>query len=86
MQHPQRDRLQKSLNEAGIGTLIHYPIPPHLQQAYATAGFSTGQFPIAERMANQLLSLPLGPQLQDTDVDSVIAALKDAIRKLALNP
>ena len=64
VQHPHRDQLQKSLSDAGIGTLIHYPIPPHLQQAYAGAGFAAGQFPIAERMANQLLSLPLGPQLQ----------------------
>ena len=66
VQHPLRDRLQRSLSEAGIGTLIHYPIPPHLQQAYAGSGFTPGQFPIAERMANQLLSLPLGPQLQES--------------------
>ncbi len=76
VQHPQRDRLQKMLGEAGIGTLIHYPIPPHLQQAYAGAGFFAGQFPIAERMAGQLLSLPIGPQLDDEGVEAVIAALK----------
>jgi dTDP-4-amino-4,6-dideoxygalactose transaminase len=75
VQHPQRDLLQESLSQAGIGTLIHYPIPPHLQQAYAGYGFAAGQFPIAERMAKQLLSLPLGPQMQDSDVDKVIAPI-----------
>jgi dTDP-4-amino-4,6-dideoxygalactose transaminase len=86
VRHPQRDRLQKSLSEASIGTLIHYPISPHLQQAYTGSGFAAGQFPIAERMANQLLSLPIGPQLHDTDVDRVIAALQDAARTFAANP
>ncbi len=81
VRHPQRDRLQKSLSEAGIGTLIHYPIPPHLQQAYEGCGFAAGQFPIAERMANQVLSLPMGPQLQDADVEAVIAVLQDVARR-----
>ncbi len=86
VQHPRRDRLQKFLSDAGVATLIHYPIPPHLQQAYAGSGFAAGQFPIAERMANRLLSLPLGPQLQDADVDAVIAVLQDAARTFAANP
>jgi dTDP-4-amino-4,6-dideoxygalactose transaminase len=75
VQNPQRDALQKTLGEAGISTLIHYPIPPHLQQAYAQAGYVKVQFPIAERMASQLLSLPIGPQLDGVSVDAVIAAL-----------
>ena len=83
VQHPQRDLLQKALAEAGIGTLIHYPIPPHLQQAYAGAGFAAGQFPIAERMANQLLSLPMGPQLDDAGVEAVITGVRNAERTLA---
>jgi len=85
VQHPQRDRLQEFLRQGGIGTLIHYPIPPHLQQAYAGSGFAPGQFTIAERMANQLLSLPLGPQMQDSDVEAVITALQDAARTFAAN-
>lgn len=80
VRHEQRDRLQRSLTDAGIGTLIHYPIPPHLQQAYADAGFSAGQFPLAERMASQLLSLPMGPQLDDASVEAVIAAVKAAAK------
>lgn len=78
VQHPQRDALQKKLVEAGIGTLIHYPIPPHLQQAYASAGYVKGQFPIAEQMANQLLSFPIGPHLDEANASAVIAALKAA--------
>lgn len=73
VQHPQRDALQKKLGEIGIGTLIHYPIPPHLQRAYAAAGYAKGQFPIAEQMANQLLSIPMGPHLEPEDVEKVIS-------------
>jgi dTDP-4-amino-4,6-dideoxygalactose transaminase len=78
VQHPQRDALQKTLGDAGIGTLIHYPIPPHLQQAYASGGYSNGHFPIAEQIANQCLSLPMGPHLDDASVVAVINALKAA--------
>ena len=83
IQYPQRDRLQQALHEAEIGTLIHYPIPPHLQQAYAASGFAAGQFPIAELMAKQLLSLPMGPQMPDSDVEKVIEAVQDAARTFA---
>jgi dTDP-4-amino-4,6-dideoxygalactose transaminase len=75
VQHPQREALQKKLGEAGVGTLIHYPIPPHLQQAYASAAYVQGQFPIAEQIANQCLSLPMGPHLDEASTSAVIAAL-----------
>jgi dTDP-4-amino-4,6-dideoxygalactose transaminase len=78
VQHADRDGLQSTLKEAGIGTQIHYPIPPHLQMAYMDAGYSRGRFPIAESMANQVLSLPMGPQLDDASVTTVIEALKVA--------
>lgn len=74
VQHPHRDELQKSLAEAGVGTLIHYPIPPHLQQAYAGFGWKVGDFPIAEKMARQVLSLPIGPQLSTQNVAKVLSA------------
>ena len=70
--HPQRDALLRHLTQAGIGALIHYPIPPHLQQAYSSAGYSVGQFPFAEKIANQCLSLPIGPHLVDKDLNEVI--------------
>jgi dTDP-4-amino-4,6-dideoxygalactose transaminase len=78
VQHARRDALQSSLHEAGIGTLIHYPIPPHLQEAYRDAGYAAGRFPIAERMANRLLSLPMGPQLDEAGVTAALTALKAA--------
>jgi len=79
VQHPRRDALQEKLGEAGISTLIHYPIPPHLQQAYAAAGFAKGQFPIAEKMAQQLLSLPMGPHLAEPGQLSVISAVQSTL-------
>ncbi|MES1980896.1 MAG: DegT/DnrJ/EryC1/StrS family aminotransferase [Pseudomonadota bacterium] len=75
VQHPQRDALQKKLGDAGIGTLIHYPIPPHLQEAYATMSFVKGQFPVAEHIASYCLSMPMGPHLINEDVARVIAAV-----------
>ena len=64
----QRDKLQQYLLQQGIGTLIHYPIPPHLQQAYKHLGFKKGDFPIAEKIANTCLSLPLWPGMTEADV------------------
>jgi len=78
VQHPQRNNLQKTLQEAGIGTLIHYPIPPHLQAAYAELGFSKGDFPITEQIHNNVLSLPIGPHLGKASVDANIKALQAA--------
>lgn len=79
VQHPQRDTLQQSLNDSRVGTLIHYPIPPHLQQAYASAGFVAGQFPIAEQIANHCLSLPIGPHLAEKNLEKVIANVAASI-------
>jgi dTDP-4-amino-4,6-dideoxygalactose transaminase len=71
----KRESLQRHLTDAGIGSLIHYPIPPHLQQAYADLPYKPGDFPIAEAMAADVLSLPMGPQLSKDDANSVIAAI-----------
>lgn len=73
---PQRDQLRSSLEDAGIGTQIHYPIPPHLQEAYRDLGWGKGRFPLAEKLAASVLSLPIGPQLDDAGVDAVIDALR----------
>jgi dTDP-4-amino-4,6-dideoxygalactose transaminase len=71
-----RDALQKSLSEAGIGTLIHYPVPPHLQAAYASLGYQPGAFPLAEELANTCLSLPMWPGMTHDQVEAVAAALR----------
>ena len=73
----RRDELQRELTEAGIGTLIHYPIPPHRQAAYAGAGHAPGTLPIAEQMADEVLSLPMGPQLSSGQQSDVISAITD---------
>ena len=66
-----RDALQDYLKQRGIGTLIHYPIPPHLQQAYAHLGYQKGDFPIAEELAETCLSLPLWVGMGEGVVDMV---------------
>lgn len=74
VRNSQRDKLQKRLGELGIGTMIHYPTPPHLQGAYAELGFSKGSFPVAEKIHDEVLSLPIGPHLTIDSVNFVIAA------------
>jgi dTDP-4-amino-4,6-dideoxygalactose transaminase len=70
---PQRTEIQKALADVGVGTLIHYPIPPHLQCAYVELGYESGTFPISEAIHRNVLSLPVGPHLKTTDVMKVIA-------------
>jgi dTDP-4-amino-4,6-dideoxygalactose transaminase len=66
--HPARDSLQKSLLEAGIQTGIHYPIPVHLQRPYADLGYRMGELPVTERIAREQLSLPMFPELTETEI------------------
>ncbi len=79
VRHPRRDCLQQRLHELGIGTLIHYPIPPHLQKAYLDLGLGAGTFPIAEALAAQVLSLPIGPQGDQVQASLVVSALKQTL-------
>lgn len=72
----QRNELQQSLSELGIGTLIHYPIPPHQQAAYANAQYPENAFPLASQLASELLSLPIGPQLSSQDLIEIIRAIQ----------
>ena len=71
----ERDRLQQYLEEKGIGTLIHYPIPPHLQEAYKELGHKKGDFPVAESMADTCLSLPMWPGMTREHVVEVATAI-----------
>lgn len=76
VRHPERDALQRHLAAQGVDTLIHYPVPPHLSEAYQSCGWKKGQFPIAESMAATALSIPVDPNMTDDAVDHVIASLK----------
>lgn len=76
VQTPERDELQRRFTEAGVGTLIHYPIPPHRQEAYAPLGWAEGSFPIAERIHREVLSLPIGPHLDRESVETVVHHLQ----------
>lgn len=77
IRHPSRNELQKHLAAAGIGTLIHYPVPPHRSGAYADAfGGQPGRFPIAEELAETVLSLPIGPHVTADQVATVSEAVR----------
>ncbi|HEY5975462.1 MAG TPA: DegT/DnrJ/EryC1/StrS family aminotransferase [Geobacteraceae bacterium] len=70
----EREALQARLVAGGVQTLIHYPIPPHLQQAYAGAGFGEGSFPLAEQLAREVVSLPMGPHLDQARLAAILPA------------
>ncbi len=72
-----RDMLRKHLTAHGIETGIHYPIPLHLQPVYKNLGYRCGDFPVAEQAANEILSLPLYPELTDAQVEQVVEAIKE---------
>jgi len=71
----QRDALHQYLETQGIGTLIHYPVPPHLQQAYCEIGLAAGTLPISERIHQEVLSLPIGPHVTEAQVETVTRAV-----------
>ncbi|WP_413666215.1 DegT/DnrJ/EryC1/StrS family aminotransferase [Mucilaginibacter sp. Mucisp86] len=72
----KRDALEKHLNNHGIGTGIHYPVPAHLQKAYSHLGYQKGDFPIAEELAETCLSLPLNPGMSDEEIEYVCKTIK----------
>jgi len=76
---PNRDRVLKELHAAGIGAGIHYPVPVHLTAAYAGLGYREGAFPVAERAARELLSLPLFPEITVAQQERVVSVLTSAL-------
>lgn len=72
----KRDELQAYLTQKGIGTMIHYPIPPHLQQAYADLGYKKGDFPMAEEIAATCLSLPILPGINSEQINCICNSIK----------
>jgi dTDP-4-amino-4,6-dideoxygalactose transaminase len=76
----QRETLQTQLQQQGIGTMIHYPIPPHLQPAYAELNYKPGDFTIAEVIHREVLSLPMGPHLDAEKVRFTTASLRQLVK------
>lgn len=76
VQTSERDKLRQYLRELGIETLIHYPVPPHLQKAYRFKGYIKGDFPETEKIADEAISLPCYPGLTESDQDYVIECLQ----------
>jgi dTDP-4-amino-4,6-dideoxygalactose transaminase len=77
----KRNELKKYLSEKGIQTMIHYPVPPHLQKAYAFLNYRNGDFPLAEEIANTCLSLPIGPHLSISEIEDVCFEIKSFFNK-----
>lgn len=82
VRHVARDALAESLKAAGVQTMVHYPVPPHLQPAYAALGYRAGQYPVAETISRTTLSLPVWPGLAQAQIDHVC----DTIRRTVARP
>jgi dTDP-4-amino-4,6-dideoxygalactose transaminase len=79
VRHPRRAAFMTALAARGVGTLIHYPVALHLQTAYASLGGKRGDRPQAERAADEIVSLPVYPELSDAQVSAVITAVKESV-------
>jgi UDP-2-acetamido-2-deoxy-ribo-hexuluronate aminotransferase len=76
----ERETVEKSMHAAGIPTAVHYPTPLHLQPVYASLGLQRGRYPVAERVAERVLSLPMHPYLEPEQIERVSNAVKNAVR------
>lgn len=81
IRHARRDELKKHLEANDVGSAIHYPVPVHLQKAYANLGYKPGDFPVAEKAAREVLSLPIYPEMTDKQVQRVTDVVKGFFRK-----
>jgi len=77
VRHPKRNQLKALLEEREIGCGLHYPVPLHLQKAFQYLGYSSGDFPVAERAARECLSLPIYPELTDDAIQAVTGVIKE---------
>jgi len=84
IRHPRRDEIRAALEEHGVATLIHYPIPPHLSPAYVEMGLEPGSLPVAEDLAKYVLSVPLGPHLSRDQVCAVAETTRAVAKRLDL--
>jgi dTDP-4-amino-4,6-dideoxygalactose transaminase len=82
----ERDRVQTALTARGIGTAVHYPIPPYRQQAYQELGLTKGSFPVADQLAEEVLSLPMGPHLGTSEwIDELPGIIREAVATSAVS-
>lgn len=79
IRYTQRDKLQMKLNNQGISSLIHYPVPPHLQPAYSELSLKKGSFPISENISNEILSLPIGPHMSKETLLKMLPVILECI-------
>ncbi|MEO0264872.1 MAG: DegT/DnrJ/EryC1/StrS family aminotransferase, partial [candidate division WOR-3 bacterium] len=77
----KRDDLMEFLASRGISTQVHYPIPLHLQPALSYLGYKEGDFPVAEKAAKEVLSLPIFPEMTDSEIDYVVNTVKEFFRR-----
>lgn len=82
IRHAKRDALAHRLHESGVSTMIHYPVAPHLQPAYAFLGHGKGAFPLSEALHQSVLSLPIGPAQSLADTGKIIDAITTAVRAI----
>jgi len=80
MLHPNRDKIIEKIKEAGIPVAVYYPIPLHLQEAFTSLELNKGDFPISEKCADEIFSIPFHPYLTKEDQDKVISAIKSAVK------
>jgi len=78
---PNRDSVRRQLEQVGVQTGLHYPVPLHLQEAYRALGHARGDFPISEHVAGSALSLPIFPHMEEEQVSGVVGALEAALRR-----
>lgn len=76
----ERDRVRQRLQEQGISSMVYYPVPLHLQPVYASLGYQPGQLPVSEQMAQEVLSLPMFPELSPMQQNQIVYALKDSLQ------
>ncbi len=81
VRHPRRDELKAFLDTHGIGNAVHYPLPLHLQKAYASLGYKPGDFPVAEKACREVLALPMFPELTDAQIQRVASVIRVFFQK-----